>query len=851
MSDTEIARSFHTDEHPFTTTNLRALNTVAKNAAKQADIAMAQRLKAKGLSNIAIGKKMDINESSVRSLLAPSAAQKADVLHTVSQLLKENVDKKGIIDIGVGVENHLGISKDKLAVAVSMLKEEGYTVHRFKVPQVATGHETEYKVLAGPGLTQKQVWLRRNEVQQIMDRSDDGGRTFSKILPPISVSSKRLAIRYAEDGGKKLDGVVYVRPGVKDLSLGANRYAQVRIAIDGTHYIKGMAIYKNDLPKGVDLEFNTNKSSTGNKLDALKKLDTEDPENPFTSQIRDQIKERDPKTGVERVTSAMNIVNAEGSWDEWSKSISTQVLSKQSPKLAKGQLEMTFENKKNELDEIMSLTNPVVRRKLLESFASDADASSVHMKAAHLPRQRTQVILPISGMKDTDVYAPNFRNGERVVLIRYPHGGTFEIPELTVNNRHPEAKRLLGDSEDAVGINAKVAERLSGADFDGDTVLVIPQTHGREIKTSPALSALQGFDPISEFPAYEGMPKMTPRMKGTQMGLVSNLITDMTIQKASTADLAHAVKHSMVVIDAEKHNLNWKLSAEVNGIPALMKKYQGRSQGGASTLISRAGSQKFVPERIPRPMSKGGPVDKVTGEKVFVETGRVFTTPSGKIIPRQTESTKLAEVSDAHALVSKDGGTVIEKIYADHSNRLRALANTARKAAISTQNTPYSPSAKLHYKAEVDRLTAALHLAVSNKPLERQAQLLANMKIAAKKSANPGMDDDDLKKVKFKALAEARHQTGADKQQIVISDGEWAAIQAGAITTHRLSEILNNSNLDQVKKLATPKVNTVMTTAKQRRADAMLASGYTVTEVADALGVAVSTLKSSVSRKEG
>lgn len=852
MKDTEIAKSFSDDDHKFTTSDLRNLTTIARAAKKQHDISHAYNLKfVKGMSTKAIGDEMGLNESSVRALLAPGAADRSNALHAVTSKLKEEVDKKGIVDIGVGVENWLGVTKDKMAVSIAMLREQGYTTHRFKVPQVATGHNTEMKVLAGPGLTQKEVWLRRNEVELPFGRSEDGGRTFNRIMPPISVSSKRVAVRYKEDGGDKLDGVIYVRPGVKDLSLGTSRYAQVRIAVDGTHYIKGMAIYKPDLPKGVDLEFNTNKSSTGNKLDALKKL-SGDPDNPFTSQIRDQIIERHPKTGELKVTSAMNIVNEEGSWDRWSKSIASQVLSKQSPKLAKTQLDMRFEARKTELDSILALTNPVVRRTLLKAYSDGVDRDGVKLKAAHLPRQRAQVILPISGMKDTEVYAPNFKNGERVVLIRYPHGGTFEIPELTVNNRHSEARRILGtDPKDAIGINSKVAERLSGADFDGDSVLVIPQTRGRELKSTPALVGLQGFDPIAEYPKYEGMKVMDSRTKGLQMGRVSNLITDMTIQKASTSDLARAIRHSMVVIDAEKHELNWQLSAQKNGIPALMKKYQEGKQGGASTLISRASSQLHVPERTPRSVKRGGPVNKVTGKKEFEPTNRVVTTRDGKIIPRRTETTKLAEAPDASTLISKNGGTLIERVYAEHANRMKSLADEARLAMVHTKNAPYSPSARVVHKADVDSLTAKLHLAVRNRPLERRAQLLANARIAAQKKANPGMSAEELKKVKYKALQDGRAATGADKAQIEITDSEWSAIQAGAVTSHMLSEILINADLDAVKKLATPRVAPVMTTARVQRAKQMLALGYTQSEVAEAVGVPLSTLKSGVSREEG
>lgn len=35
---------------------------------------------------------------------------------------------------------------------------------------------------------------------------------------------------------------------------------------------------------------------------------------------------------------------------------------------------------------------------------------------------------------------------------------------------------------------------------------------------------------------------------------VSNLITDMTVEGASLTEIARVVKHSMVVLDAEKHN---------------------------------------------------------------------------------------------------------------------------------------------------------------------------------------------------------------------------------------------------------------------------------------------------------
>jgi DNA-binding CsgD family transcriptional regulator len=852
LSETDIARGLG-----ITTTQLRAAKTIAKNAQNQADIAMAQRLRDKGLSNVAIGERMGKPESSIRALLAPGRKERVDILETTSNMLKDQVENKNYIDIGAGVEYHVGVSRTRFNTAVAMLQEQGYKVHYVKVEQLGTGKQTTVKVLSKPDVPYSEVYRNRDKIQQITDFSEDHGRSYLGLKTPLSVSSKRVAVRYANEGGKDADGVIYVRPGVSDISLGNARYAQVRIAVDGTHYLKGMAMYKDDLPDGVDLMFNTNKNNTGNKLDALKTL-KDDPDNPFGAVVRQLI---DPET--DNVISAMNIVNEEGSWERWSRNLPSQMLSKQSPILAKTQLNMTFERKRDELDEIEHLTNPAVKKKLLESFSDDADSSAVHLKAAAMRNQKSHVILPIASMKETEVYAPNYDNGTRVALVRFPHGGTFEIPELTVNNRQPEAKKLLGMAPDAIGIHSKVAERLSGADFDGDTVLVIPNDHGR-IKSSPPLEGLKGFDPQSAYPPYDGMRTMdggtwnaakrkvefkpgqlpSSRTKQFEMGVVSNLITDMTIQKANNAELARAVRHSMVVIDAEKHSLNYKQSEIDNNIKQLKEKYQKSKRGGASTLISRATAEERVPNRTPRPAKDGGPIDKATGKKVYVPTGETYVNKHGKTVLNTFRSTKLAETDDAHTLSS---GTPIERIYADHSNRLKDLANQARKTMVNTKTTPYSPSAKIAYSNEVATLNAKLNLALRNAPLERQAQILANATVRAKLRANPDMDPPEIKKIKSQALQEMRNRTGAEKQAIEITPEEWNAIQAGAISNDKLEKILDHANLDIVKKLATPKTPLKMTDAKKSRATAMLASGYTQAEVAEALGMSVTTLKKGLS----
>lgn len=823
LTESEIAKAVG-----MNTSQLRAAKSIAKNANRQADIAQAERLKERGWSNVAIGERMGVPESSVRALLAPGAKHKADVLQTTSNMIKDSVDQQGLIDIGTGVERHIGVSQDRLKTSVSMLEHEGYKIHYIPVEQLGTGHKTSLKVLAPPGMTYSEVYKQRDNVKLPLSVSEDNGESFYKIQPPTSVDSKRIDVRYSEDGGAQADGVIYVRPGVDDVSLGASNYAQVRVAVDGTHYLKGMAVYADNLPPGKDLVFNTNKSraEVSSHKDAMKALSS-DPDNPFGSVIS-------------RQHGVMNVLREEGDWSQWGNTLSSQVLSKQSPKLAKQQLDLAFSDKRSEFEEIKSLTNPAIKARLLESFASDADSSAVHLKAAALPRQKGHnVILPVNSMRDTEIYAPKFRNGERVVLIRHPHGGVFEIPELTVNNRQPEARKLLGTQpSDAVAINSRVAERLSGADFDGDTVLVISNEQNR-VKTAPALEGLKNFDPKSRYPAYEGMSRMSPTAKQQQMGDVSNLITDMTIKGASQNEIARAVRHSMVVIDAEKHNLNYKQSALDNGIPQLKEKYQDSRRGGASTLVSRASSDVRVPARKPRPASEGGPIDPDTGRLVFVPTGETYTDRQGRVQPKMERSTKARETTDAHTLSS---GTPIERVYADHSNRLKGLANEARKELVKTPAIVRSPSAARTYADEVATLDAKLNVALMNAPRERQAQVVANAAVRKKRQASPGMEPAEVKKLKGQELERARARVGASKTRIDLTPSEWEAIQAGAISNKKMVDILNNTDLDHIKKLATPKSSPTLTPAREARMRAMANAGYTQAEIADALGVGTSTV---------
>lgn len=887
MSEKDVA-----DYMSLTTSQLRTQVGLAKDERRSLDVATAKGLREKGYSLNEIAEKMGYkNDSSVRSLLNKDSEARMNQAKNIADFLKEQVDTKGMIDVGVGVERELGnISREKMKQALYILEMEGYNTFGGGIPQVTNpGRQTNIQVLCPPDTPYKIKNVNGRDVKVSSDIYDfskvhslreyvshDGGDTFDTFVYPKSMDSNRIKIRYAEEGGIEKDGLVEIRRGVDDLSLGESHYSQVRILVDNKKYIKGMAIYSDDMPDGVDVIFNTNKKQGTPKGDVLKNIE-KDPDNPFGSLIKAGGQSYYVDKDGKRQLSLINKRAEEGDWDEWSDNLPSQFLSKQSITLIKKQLNLATTDKQAEFDEIMSLTNPTVKKALLKSFSDDCDSAAIHLQAAALPRQRYQVILPITSMKDNEVYAPNYKNGEQVALIRFPHGGTFEIPILTVNNKQAEAQRVLGNTPaDAIGINSKVADRLSGADFDGDTVMIIP-TGGKVKITSTRMDpkyGLEGFDPKLEYGGKkEGTFKV---MKNTQteMGKISNLINDMTLMGATDAELAKAVKHSMVVIDAEKHKLDYKQSEIDNNITSLKKKYQGsydkegRYREGAATLISRARSQEprlkvtgspkinakdkawydptrpegaLLYNRVANKADKDW-YDPTLPESAYIyKPAETYVDKTGKVKTRTQKSTKMAETDDAFTLVS-DANTPAERAYAEYANKMKSLANQARKEMLSAGKIEYSSSAKKTYQEEVDHLMSQLNVALKNAPRERQAQVIANAVVNAKKQDNPDMKPGEIKKLSQQELTKARATVGAKRVPVVISDREWEAIQAGAISENKLTQILNNADIDSLRQRATPRNTTSLSTAKINKASCMAASGYTTKEIANALGVSVTTV---------
>ena len=836
------------DELHLSTTDLRMQVRVAKHErrALQADRARSLREDGKPLDEIAsiLGY---ANDSSVRALLNENTAANKNKAQATAEILKKELAEKGAIDVGTGVERQLGVSTGVLQEALFILETEGYNRYGVGVPQVNDPKKrTITPVISVPEIDQREVYQNLDLVKSVGDyHSTDGGESWDKREYPASIDSSRVKILYGDEGGALKDGVIEIRRGVADLDLGDSHYAQVRILVDGTHYLKGMAMYSDDMPDGADIVFNTNKHTGTPKMDVLKKIQ-DDPDNPFGALIKANGQSHYIDADGNEKLSAINKLKEEGDWDKMSKNLSSQFLSKQPIQLIKKQLDLTYADAADEFSEICSLNNPTVKRKLLLDFADECDSAAVHLKAAALPRQSTQVILPLNAMKETEIFAPNYRDGEKVVLIRYPHGGTFEIPELTVNNKNPTAVSVLGKNiRDAVGINPKVAERLSGADFDGDQVVVIPTCGRVKIQSTPALKDLKDFDPKTDY-STEGKTGVRLLAKGAatqrQMGEISNLITDMTLKGATEPEIARAVKHSMVVIDAAKHKLDYRQSEKDNGIAELKKKYQGFDDetghhGGASTLLSRRKQDVEVPER-----QGSGVIDPLTGKVVYKESGRTYVDPrTGKTVAATTKVKRILAVDDVRSMSS---GTFQEEAYADYANKMKDLANKARLEYKATPTLKRSASAAKAFEPEVNRLMAALKVAQLNAPLEREAQRIANARVKAKVQANNITDKDEISKIRRAAISDARNSTGASgkRTRITISDGEWTAIQSGAISDTTLSEILRYAEPKTVRERATPRRTTQLSDARISRIKAMANSGHTNAEIAEALGISTSAV---------
>ena len=868
----------------------------------------AARLRDEGKGNSEIARLLSdsiytVGESTVRSWLDQAAKEDVKGLLPTADTLRKCVAEKGIIDVGDGVAGYMGITKDRLNKAVKMLVDEGYQFMTPQVQQVGGGpmQKTTISVLAPPGMTYKEMWGQLNEgkLGSVTDYTTDGGNTFAPPPPVKSISSDRIAINY--DSGK--DGNIEIRRGVADLSLGDAMYAQVRIGVDGDHYLKGMATYADDLPDGVDIRFNTSKSPSVAKMDVLKPMKKDpltgevDQEDPFGTTIKGEKELKrvgryyTDEDGNQQV-SPINVVNEPGDWQDWHSTLPTQYLAKQDLTEVKKQLNLTLANKENELAEIQKLDNPVVKQKLLNEFAEDCDTAAVHLKAMSYPGQQTHVLIPIESGDPTHCYAPNYENGTKLALVRFPHGGPSEIPIVTVDNNNEEAKNKLGTAPpDALGLHVSQYPKLSGADSDGDTVQAIPIGKGVSVRTEETLRGLENFEPKTAYKGTDENGDPLPGVKmmtntGMEMGKITNLMSDMynKIDARATAekrgwndeeidDYAAATRHSMVVVDAEKHKLDYQRSEKDNRIDELKAKYRGdsgESVNAPASLFSRAKNEV----RIDGIRTRDWKDDTETGEKQFKVktqtvtdehgnkqqvplTQKTYTDKEGKEhkIKLSTKSTQMAEAKDAYDLMSgpvdpatgRKTGTPKEKAYADYANSLKKMANDARKEALNTKMYERNPDAAKAYAAEVASLKAKAAKVEANRPKERMAQVVAREMVNAKKGRYDGLSsndkDEQIEKLERRALATARDRFGAQREPVTFTDKEWEAVQAHAISPSMLKTILTRADTTDVKQRATPRAEVHLSDAQKSRIYSLASDGATPGQIAASMsGVSASMI---------
>lgn len=889
------------EEFGMTQKELKYRYSYAKDAKKAGDIAHAKELRyTRQMSPKAIAEKMGVSESTINAWLKPDMEQQVretrDLADKLAERTNMNKDIK-CIDVGKGVSNILGTTPTKLEAALTVLKDEGYLIVKKPVPNPNNiTKNTEMIFLYSP----PEEWKDLSEEQKIkkafrdisvnLDKIeppcdvhvDENNKTQIGIEPPKSISSKRVMI----DWNDSRDGLISIKRGVPDLYMGENRYNQVRIGVDGTHYLKGMAVYADpeDFPPGIDIIAHTPKSnekyvmmSPDDKAKQFLKPMKKDPdgkvdmEDPFGAQIMKggQMHYTD-KNGKEQL-GLINKVNEQGVWSDWTsaRTLASQVLSKQDPKLAERQLELQRTKMAEQFEEIQKISNPVVRRKELIEFAEECDKASVHMKAASLPGQSVCVILPGQTLKEDECYAPGYKDGDKLACIRFPHEGKFAIPILTVNNRNRECRKMIGtDVQDAICMNPKAAERLSGADFDGDTVVVIPNNKG-VIKSAPQLKSLEGFDGKAQYPGYTGMPVISHNKQQTEMGIVTNLITDMNLIGADPDEMARAVKYSQVIIDAEKHKLNWKACKQEMRIDELQKKYQMKENGrygGSGTIVSKASGPAYPDEK-----EWQGKIDPETGEKIWRFTEKRKTVdpetgswkwygpthpkydPNGEV--KKMSSTKMAEAKDAMELVSP-AKYPTELVYAKFANQMKAMANQARLASTKVEDTPYSAQAAETYANEVKSLKEKVNTAKVNAVLERRAARVTTIIVDDRMKNYPDRYNNSsadgkahLRKLRKQVMDQQRAILNK-AESFQITEREWEAIQAGALKKTFLNDVLNRANQDSVKKHAFPKETdyNAMSDANIARARAMLNSGFTQAEVAELFGISTSTLRKQLKK---
>ena len=885
--DGDIARALGIDSY-----KLRAKRSIRSNELEVENTEEAWKLHEEGWKNPKIAAKLGVTEGTIRNYLKNHLAQKENKLFRVADGLQEMVDKKRYLDVGPGGEDGFGTTASNFKTAVALLEERGY--HRYPLHLNRIGANTDnqltMQILCPPDVTYKDMRDHMDEIKSVKDYVIEDGLPKSNQLGlryPVSVDSNRIEVKFADQGGSDRDGVIQLKRGVEDLGLGSSMYAQVRIAVDGTHYLKGMAVYADpdQFPPGKDIIFNTNKKSgTPIMLDdpdakqVFKHLE-DDPDNPFKAAIK--VKDGKVvgqwdytgKDGKEH-QSPINVVNFEDNWSEWKKSSPTQFLVNQDPSLIKQQLKIAYDSKVAQFNDIKNYTNPAIKKHLLKEFASECDTAAIELRGAPFLGQQQFAILPVPSLEPNEIYAPMYEEGSKVVSIRYPHQGLIEVVEYTVTHKNKEAKSFMLNAKDAVGIHPNAAKQMSGADYDGDSVVIIPTVSAdgkviNDIRKDKAIQELMDFDPNS-FERKEGdtFKRISKSYQNRMMGVATNLLQDMKTIGAPREDIIDGVKFCYVIIDSWKHDLNWKAAEKQFRIKELKSRYQGNidpvtgeEKNGASTLITRAKSPIYQPK-----YNELWQPDKNTGEILYKSTPQMKKTwhydeelgrsvVDGEV-PKQEKVPMMATVKDARELMSGPDhiGTPKERLYAKYANDMKALANEVRREMVNTPTLEMNREAKEEYADEVASLKQKLRGIKENAPKERLATVIYNNIVKTKRNElmekNPNMSkqerNKEMKKVKRLAAVYSRQAVNAKKPKIDITDREWEAMQSGAVSQGTILDVLLNSDSEKIKQRAMPKNQEYIKDSDILRIKAFLAkpesSRPSYAEIAAIIGCSPSTV---------
>ena len=365
--------------------------------------------------------------------------------------------------------------------------------------------------------------------------------------------------------------------------------------------------------------------------------------------------------------------------------------------------------------------------------------------------------------------------------------------------------------------------------------------------------------------------------------------------------------------DSKKHELNYTQAYKDLGIKDLEKKYQTKPNGkvgGANSLISRSTSEinvtkmewrygKIDPETGEKIMTAPQKTTEVKRKPVYAEApadyrwvdnegnshkskyfkdsdgNKVIETYTGKVVKnkdgnyeykpgdgkqkwvddkeveRTMKVSQMSNAKDASELLSNNPSKM-ELTYMEYANHMKTMANNARKQAVQIETSyPLDPVAKKEYAAEVQSLNEKLIKAKKNNVRERQAQSLATSRVNAEMDANPGLynDADDRKKLRDRAIKQARYDCNAQKDRDIFTEKEWEAVENKAVSATTLNELLRNADSAEYTRMALPRTNKI-SSAKKSRIKTLAAQGYSQEEIAKMVdGVSASSVSDIIAGK--